>query len=351
MTTQHCIKNDNYIKFLEQDIEQSDLKKNSQAPIIFHENQENNSTLGNSNQTSNSNQNKVKHPIDKSQKKEFLKRRNGNIAPCNVNKGKAKKYQIVDYSKQTAPEPLCLPIEEMKPRPIQPVKISIQKNEIDIAHRMVPEKTQPSIQIIPLNSGMATNIKAARAIQENDKSNIVNKMFFPKGKSAAKKLAASPKKQAKPEESKYLKIIKDKMTELTKEMNAYKEENEKINKLKLQCENEAKRLTRKEEDASLAVSQFRVSMNAIIEQETKKANKEKKNIERIAKAAQNVPTRQERKEMEELRKSIEEVKAGMIEKEKKTKLCIDRLRKQNKDLLQSNNEYQNEVENLKLVVM
>ena len=182
--------------------------------------------------------------------------------------------------------------------------------------------------------------------EPEEQSNLIQK-YFNKNKKKEKVLKTNIEISKEQEEQIIKKYVDEKIEALNQEIAKFKSENETVKRLKKKYEDMNKTLTKQMEDFAKKKEIEKNEFELLKQEELKKIQKEKKLMERQNKGAlENKPSRKEREEMDILKKQIAKLSEENKLKDQRNKLAFERLRKQNEELTQKNQEFQEEIKHL-----
>ena len=259
-------------------------------------------------------------------KREFLKRKVPTVAPCQA----LKKYSY--YADKAEKDPQSVEVNEPE-KLAKPKKCFLKKgNGIGISKGLKTSGTKN-------NNSKLDDSKTERQLYEKLEKEVEKDMkneeiaYKPEAHSTREKTTIITQKE---DMSLCDTDIAGKKAELENEIRKYKIENEKLNKLKKECEKETKKLSKKIEEIDILREQEKKEFEALKETEIKKIQQEKRIMERQTKALQNMPNKKEKTEIEALKKETDKLQEESKAKDLKYKLQIERIKKQYDDLTNTN---------------
>jgi len=182
--------------------------------------------------------------------------------------------------------------------------------------------------------------------EPEEQSNLIQK-YFNKNKKKEKVIKVNVEVSKEQEEEIIKKYVDDKIEALNQEIAKFKSENESVKRLKKKYEEMNKTFTKQMEDFAKKKESEKNEFELLKQEEIKKIKMEKKVMERQNKSsAENKPTRKEREEIDTFKKQIAKLTEENKLKDQRNKLAFERLRKQNEDLIQKNQELQEEIKHL-----
>lgn len=184
----------------------------------------------------------------------------------------------------------------------------------------------------------AEDLEANKMSEAKYQSKIVEKYFNKGAKGKKPPLNSQSQQEQEKEVGKPLtkeeelaivqKYSNEKIEELTKEIEKYKMENERVKKMRTKYEELLKQANKKEEEFQKQKENEIQEFEQWKEEERKKIRNEKKLQERQFKQLQNQPNRKEREEIENYKKQVDKLKEDMKIKDQRYKLNMDRMKKQ-----------------------
>ena len=181
---------------------------------------------------------------------------------------------------------------------------------------------------------------------EDNRSNLVKKMFYKDQPSSLRKAPQSNQQtnsSAMPESVQ--KILDEKKEQLEKAMKFYNTELQKLNNQKMQLENAQKKLKLDQRELELNRKKQKESLEKMKEEELGKLKAQKRMLEQRQKnvALVNNGSKRDREELEMLKKQMTQMKEDAAQKERYNKSQIDRLNRQVNDLRKENQELRDEI--------
>ena len=168
-------------------------------------------------------------------------------------------------------------------------------------------------------------------------SNLVNKYFYKNKAEKARREEESESAQ-NDEDEKIQKIANEKVEMLNSELAKFKLENERVKKIRQKHEEMLKNLNKDIAEWNKQKEKDIKEFEDWKQEETKKIKNEKKLSERQQKTLSNMPNRKEREEIDNLKKQIAKLTEDLQTKDKRTKLNVDRFKRQIEELEQRNTE-------------
>ena len=140
--------------------------------------------------------------------------------------------------------------------------------------------------------------------------------------------------------------VKEKLQELTQELDQFKKEQNAVSKKKKEYEKQIKKHQKDVADFEEQKEKEMASIDEMKEKEEKKWQQEKRVIERQAKAMQNVPNKKEKEEIDELKKENAKLREDSKAKDSRYKIIIDKLKTTMEELTAKNAELTKQVNKL-----
>lgn len=142
-------------------------------------------------------------------------------------------------------------------------------------------------------------------------------------------------------------LLKERLEELEKEIDIFRKENRKVEKLQRECQEERIKLAKERKEFEKAMQEEKEKFESKMSESLKKLQKERTVFETYCKQTKSKPNRQEREEIALLKKEIEKLTESMTTKEGRWGASQARLRNQMRNLEKENSNLKSENEKLR----